>query len=326
MRVAIAVALLVISGCTQTLDAGSTRPQGLLPVDARNPIVLVNDGFIDNWQGEYAVLLANAGGPKLAGIVVNTNKDWPELAPNVAGWRELVAAARASGLRDIPDPIASVNPPLVRPADGDIDATQGNRSEGARFIVDASQRLAFPYRPLVVVTGGALTDVADAYLFDRTVVERVVVVSSLGLQTDSGAGMAGPNGDADPWADAIVASRFRYIQVSAFYEQKLDVPEARFAELPDNPLGARIAAKQPGLFSWPPSSDQVGVLAVGIPEFVTAVDRVTPIGPTPAGATVGPELATDPAGSGWLVTGCDGAAATAKFWELLRALPSTAAP
>jgi hypothetical protein len=325
MRVALAVTL-VISGCTQALDAGANRPRGLLPVDARNPIVLINDGHIDNWQGEYAVLLANGGGPKLAGIVVNTNKDWTDLGSNVAGWRNLVTAARASGLRDLPDPIASVNPPLVRPGNGDIDDTVGNRSEGARFIVDTSKRLGFPYRPLVLVTGGALTDVADAYLYDHTVVDRVVVVSSLGLPNDSGGGMGVPNGDSDPWAGTIVASRFRYIQVSAYYDQKTDIPDARVAELPDNPLGARIAGKQPGVFSWQPSSDQVGVLAVGIPEFVTTVVRVTPAGPTPAGATAGPDLTTDPAGSGWLVTGCDGAAATARLWDLLLALPDTAAP
>jgi len=96
----------------------------------------------------------------------------PTLDANVTGLRDLVLAARESGLRNIPDPIASIGPPLVRPASGEIDATAPNRSEGARFIVDASQRLSLPYRPLVVVTGGALTDVADAYLLDRTVAER----------------------------------------------------------------------------------------------------------------------------------------------------------
>ena len=181
-------------GCSQKLDAGSNRPHGRLPVDERNPIVLLNDGAGDNWQGEYAVLLANGGGPALAGIVVNRSKPWPDLGANVAGWRELVSAARASGLRNIPDPIASVGPPLVRPASGEIDATAPNRSEGALFIVDASKRLSLPYRPLVVVTGGALTDVADAYLINPTVAERVFVVSSLGLVSASGAQMGNPNG------------------------------------------------------------------------------------------------------------------------------------
>ena len=177
----------------------------------------------------------------------------------MAGWRELVSAARDSGLRNIPDPIASVGPPLVRPASGEIDATSPNRSEGARFIVDASKRLGLPYRPLVVVTGGALTDVADAYLLDPTVAERVFVVSSLGVLSASGAQMGNPNGNEDPWADTIVASRLRYVQVSAFYNQLNDVPASSVSRLPANPLGARIAAKQPNLWEWPPASDQVAV-------------------------------------------------------------------
>ena len=77
----------------------------------------------DNWQGEYAVLLANGGGPKLAGIIVNTSGPWPDLDTNMAGWRGLVAAATASGLRNIPDPQSSTGPPLTRPASGQIEDT-----------------------------------------------------------------------------------------------------------------------------------------------------------------------------------------------------------
>jgi hypothetical protein len=315
---------VVIAGCTETLDAGSTGPHGLLPVDERNPIVLVNDGPNDNWQGEYAVLLANGGGPKLAGIVVDASSPWPDIQANIAGWRDLVGAARASGLQNIPDPIASIGAPLVRPASGDISATQPNRSEGARLILDASTRLGLPHRPLVVVTGGALTDVADAYLIDPTVTERVIVVASLGLVTTTGAGMSSPNGELDPWADTIVTARFRYVQVSAFYDQGTDVPASDLAQLPANALGARIAAKQPNLWQWSPASDQVSVLAVGIPGFVTAVQRVTPAGSVAATATAGPDLVNDTNGAGWLVTACDGATATTRLWQLLLGAPTHA--
>jgi hypothetical protein len=314
---AVVVLAGVAGGCTQTLDAGSNRPHGRLPVDERNPLVLVNDGAGDNWQGEYAVLLANGGGPPLAGIVVNRSNSWRDLDANVAGWRELVAAARDSGLRNIPDPIASIGAPLVRPANGDIDATPPNRSEGARFIVDASRRLSLPYRPLVVATGGPLTDVADAYLLDRTVAERVVVVSSLGLVNGSVGSMGLPNGQEDPWADTIVASRLRYVQVSAFYNQLDDVTAANVSRLPANSLGARMAAKQPNLWEWQPASDQVAVVAVGIASFATEVQRVTAGAPVVAGATAGPDLAIDASGAGWLVTGCDGSAPATRLWELL---------
>jgi len=304
-------------GCTETLDAGFDRPHGLLPVDERNPIVLVNDGAYDNWSGEYAVLLAGRGGRQLAGIVVNASSDWPDITKNVGGWRDLVAAATTSGLQNIPDPITSTESPLVMPASGDIDATQPNRSEGALFIVKASMSLGLPYRPLVIATGGALTDVADAYLLDHTVTQRVVVVSSLGGVSESGGNMGSPNGDADPWADTIVAERFRYIQVSAFYDETADVPTASIPQLPNNALGAWIAAKAPNIWQWPPASDQVAVLAAGLPTFATAIESISPAAPAGAGATAGPDLNSDPRGPGWLVTGCDGTAAKNAFWQLL---------
>ena len=52
------------------------------------------------------------------------------------------------------------------PRGGNIDSTEANRSEGARLIVDTAHRLSQPLRPIVVATGGRLTDIADAYLMD----------------------------------------------------------------------------------------------------------------------------------------------------------------
>jgi hypothetical protein len=308
---------LAAGSCAESRNLGTSVPHGRLPIDERNPIVLVNDGAFDNWQGEYAVLLAQSGGPRLAEIVVGNSPAWPEIEPNIAGWRGLVAAASASGLRNIPDPTVSIGAPLVRPANGDIDATAANRSDGARLIVDASARLSVPYRPLVVVTGGRLTDVADAYLIDRTVTERVVVVSALGTRTASGAAMAAPNGEMDPWADTIVTARFRFVQVSAFYDQRMDVPAARLSEIPDSPLRDWIAAKQPGIWDLAEAADQVSVLAAGLPSFAVGVERVSATAPVGAGATAGPDLVTDPDGAAWLVTETASAAATERLWQAL---------
>jgi hypothetical protein len=308
---------VVAAGCTQTFDAGHNEQSGMLPVDQRNPIILLNDGAYDNWSGEYAILLANGGGSPLAEIIVNEDADWPDIQTNVDGYRDLVAAAIASGMKNLPDPIASIGAPLVMPASGDIEDTQANRSEGALRIVATANELGLPYRPVVIATGGALTDVADAYLVDRTVADRVVVVSSLGSATSTGGGMGSPNGNHDPWADFIVASKFRYVQVSAWYDQLTDVPNSSVPTLPNNALGAWIAAKQPNLWQWSPASDQVAVLAVGLPKFATAIQRVSPTGAVDGGATAGPDLTTDQNGSGWIVTGCDGMTATTRFWEIL---------
>ena len=302
--------------CSGTLDAGSDRPRETLPVGPENPVILTNDGPFDNWHGEYAVLLAHAAGPPLAGIVVGTGGLWSDLEANFAGWQELVTSARESGLPNVPDPIRSGSAPLVRPDDGDIDSTAPNDSAGARFIVETSTRLARPGRPIVVATGGRLTDVADAYLVDPTVTERVVVVASLGTGFSDGeqvARMGVPNGEMDVWADAIVVQRFRYVQVSAYYDQLTDVPAERVTDLPDNPLGNWIGAKQPEIFEIPVAADQVSVIALGVPEFTLGVTRVSPAG----SENDQPTLAPDPQGRAWLVTASDGEVATARFWELL---------
>ncbi len=308
----------IAAGCMQSLDAGYNLPHGLLPVDERNPMILVNDGAYDNWFGEYAVLLANGAGSPLVGIIVNEDSDWPDIQTNMNGYRDLIGAARSSGLINLPDPIASIGAPLIMPASGKIEDTLPNRSEGALFIVSASKALSLPYRPLVVATGGGLTDVADAYLVDPTVTQRVVVVSSLGSVTMAGASMGPPNGDGDSWADVIVTSKFRYVQVSAWYDQQTDVPSSSLSTLPNNALGAWIAAKQPNLWQWSPASDQVAVLAAGLPGFATAVTRVSvDASVSDGGATVEPKLAADQVGPDWLVTGCNGAVATNLFWKAL---------
>jgi len=320
----LAASLFLEAACGQTRDLGDTVP-GLLPVNYRNTILFTNDSSVDNWQGEYAILFAHGQGPKLAGIIVNTSGPWPDIEANVAGWRALVNAARMSGMTDVPDPMASVGPPLVRPATGDIDTTAANHSEGANLIIQKSLKFAPPSPPLVVVTGGRLTDVADAYLIDPTVAKRVIVVSSLGTATDTGWVSGRPNGEMDPWADTIVASRFTFVQVSAFYDQTNDIPAARIADLPANPFGAWMAAKAPNVWSDMRAADQVGILAVAVAGFATAAPTVAVAAPTQADAKMGPTLVAKAGGNGQVVTRISTADAVAHVWTLLGD-PKTFAP
>ena len=107
------------------------------------------------------------------------------------------------------------------------------------------------------------------------------------------------------------------MQVSAFYDQTTDVPASRIPDLPSNAFGDWIAAKQPNIFNLDQAADQVGVVAVGIPSFVTAVQKVSAAGLIGAGATAGPDLVADAAGPLLLVTQSQGADATGRFWNLL---------
>jgi hypothetical protein len=315
-RLGLVAAWGLIAACQGSLDAGHDLGEGALPVGPSNSVIVINDGPRDNWHGEYAVLLSQRGGPPLAGIVVVAGGMWFDLDSNLAGWQEFVTVARASGLAGVPDPVRSASPALARPTDDNVDSTTPNDSEGARFIVETSRRLATPARPLVVTTGCRLTDVADAYLIDRTVVDRVVVVASLGTvasNAESVARMGVPNGEMDPWANAIVAEKFRYVQVSAYYDHTLDLPTDRLAELPANSFGDRMRDKRPDILGTALASDQIAVIAVGLPTFVRRVVRHS------AGEWDGNVLTLTPdeGGNIWLVTESDGAAATARLWELL---------
>jgi hypothetical protein len=71
--------------------------------------------------------------------------------------------------------------------------------------------------------------------------------------------------------------------------------------------------KQPTIFDTPLASDQVSVLAVGLPAFARGVVRVAPSGWNGNEPTLAPAAE----GNGWLVTQSDGDAATTHFWRLL---------
>jgi hypothetical protein len=306
--------LLLLAACGGTLDAGKDEPQGLLPVDGRNPTLLIGDGYVDNWQGEYALLYAATERLSLVGIVVDTSPTWTNIDDLMAGWRQMTAAANQSGMKHVPTPMASIGPALVRPADGNIDSTQANDSEGARLIVDASKELSRSYRPLVVLTGCHLTDVADAYLLDPTVVDRVVVVAALGSVTSTGGLMGIANGEMDPWADAIVASKFTYVQVSTYYDPMSDVPADLLPQLPATPFTTWIKNKQPKVWDDLDAADQNAVSALVLPQFVTATQKVTLQAPTSGGL---PSLVKDDGGSILLVTQVSGAIATSTLWQML---------
>lgn len=311
----IGIAQLTLA-CGGQLDAGSDEPHGLLPVDERSPLVLVNDGALDNWQVEYGALLAATGRVKMLGLVVNTNAEYPSLETNVGNFRKLVAAARRSGMRGLPDPTASIAPALVRPNSRRIEDTIPNRSEGARLLIELARAHATAVHPLAIATGGALTDVADAYLLDPSLAERVVVVASLGQSTTAGAVTVDPNGDRDAWATVIVMSRLRYVQVNGYYDQLQDVTDERASELPANAFGEWMAEKRGSVLSKLVACDQVSVLASALPWFASSVTKVR------VDTDDDTLLVNDPSGPIWHVPRCEADRAREELWALLLA-PTT---
>jgi hypothetical protein len=319
---AVCLALLAGAGCDGNLDAGHNTPNEHLPLDPHCPVILDNDSWSDNWAGEEAFLLANSNSITLAGVIVNASKYWPKLGPNLAGWESLVDAARQSGLRNIPDVTVGASATLKVPADRKIDSTTPLHTPGAELIVDLSRRLYLPKQPLLVITGSQLTNIADAYLIDKSVAERVIVVASLGfhLDPDSKTVMTGPNGDLDPWADWIVAQRFTYVQIAVRYDQTAEVTAADVGRLPSNAFGDWMKKKQPNLSANDVAADQLAILAAALPKFVLEVTRSAP--DTSAGFNSppgqGPPLLPDSTGDAWVVTQVEASMARKHLWEMLQ--------
>jgi hypothetical protein len=262
---------------------------------------------------------------KIVGVVVAGSEYWPDLEANLGGWRELITDARQSGLQGLPDPVASAGAQLVVPPDRLVESTRPNRSAGAELILRKSKELGLPGQPLVVLCGTQLTDLADAYLMDPSVAERVVVVAQLGSYSALKASMSSPNGDLDPWADWIVVQHFRYVQVAVAYDQSGDVTADDLTNLPKSPLTTWMATKQASLSKVPKSSDQGPVLAVAEPSFITTVLRS--VVDTSAGfnspAGQGPPLAASAGGSNWLVTEIDATVPRARLWQMLSKLKAS---
>lgn len=311
-RVAVLCCAVATSGCGGRLDAGSDVLHGPLPVDERSAVVVVNDGALDNWHGEYAAILAASGQLELVGLVVNSSSGYPSLETNVTGYRQMFAAARESGMRHLPEPTASVAPALIEPASGSIEDTIPNRSEGARLILAAAAQRGTSVHPLAIATGGALTDVADAYLLDPSLAERAVVVASLGQSEGDGASTFNPNGGHDTWATFIVVSRMRLVQVNGYYDQLLDVPEEQVSELPRNAFGRWMEQKRPELLDLVFACDQVTVLAVALPWFCSGVTQLSVDAADPM------HLVPDPAGQIWHVAQSDSARARSEIWSRLK--------
>ena len=87
--------------------------------------------------------------------------------------------------------------------------------------------------------------------------------------------------------------------------------------LPKNALGDWMRDKQPKLYTIPQASDQIAVLSVALPTFVTAVQRASPDISVPFDDKQGPPLRPDDAGNAWVVKKIDAPLAPTRLWEML---------
>ena len=124
--------------------------------------------------------LASAGDIRLVGIISDYAQDnGPRLAEENWHYQHIIEKARRSGMKNIPNATAGAGTTLTKPASGLIEETVPIDTPGSRLIVQEAKK-ANPQTPLVIVTGGGLTTVADAYLLDHSIADNIVVASLMG--------------------------------------------------------------------------------------------------------------------------------------------------
>ncbi len=283
-----------------------------LGYDHRNPVVYDNDDHRDVYTDEYLLALASAGAIGLPGMVTTYTHDRDEYDEFVDGRREIVAKARRSGMKQLPDPVSGPGRALAKPGDRRPESTEPIDTPGSRLILEQAHA-ASPEIPLVVVCGGPLTAVADAYLLDPSIADRVIVAALLA----SPEGLHGWNCGIDLWAAEIVASRMRLVVFpeSTNTETAARVPKDALSALPECELREwMIEKRHPTNFGpWDRDADGQPAIALMRSDYARAVRRVS------LGGYDGevPRFRDDPNGAITLVTEASADVATEEFFRAL---------
>lgn len=276
----------------------------------QNPVVYLNDYPRAVYTDAYIFALAANKDIDLRGVIssgvdchCSAGDNYPVTnTPEVR--TQWIAASRDAGFQNIPDNVnGTQGPTLVEPDSGVIGDTVRIGSPGSDLILSEASK-ATPDKPLVIIAGGPITTLADAYLADPSISKRVVVSWLVGLDAAS---LDDWNGRADFWATQIVLRSFRVF----VFPTELDpphVPVARMiAEFPDNDL--RKLLLNAGYHKPDYDSDGQPAVVVRLPSFIVSYERRALLD--------GLTMALEPAGNLWVMTRGDGVAAGEEFFRAL---------
>jgi len=235
---------------SQTEPGPTSTPIQRLPsplaVDNTNPFVYLNDIPTDNFNGELALAMASdSDGVQLEGYLHEF--------PNVPWWdskekqtkaenryanhhRIIRKKAAESGFTDLPPAETGVSSRHTKPQSEAIDETAPIGSAATDRIV-AAANAASRENPLVIAAGGPLCSVADAYLTDPSIVDKVVVFCRIRPAID------GWNEFLSGWSLTIVTRKFQTVFCPASGGPLIKKSRVRNA-LPEKPLREYMLSKE----------------------------------------------------------------------------------
>lgn len=322
----LAICLLLLS----FTHASSQSPT--IPFDTTNAVFYDNDDYRDTYTDEYLLSLASAGTIQLKGLVTTYSADSAEYNLFVKGRQQIINKARKSGFMNLPDAIAGPNVTLKRPASNRVEDTKPLNSKAGRAIVKAALA-ATPAKPLVIVAGGQLTSIADAYLQDPAISDHVIVSGIFGARDKT------YNAGLDPWAWTIVLLKFRCLSISDSNSDSLynrvfktacpRTPKKRFAReiqngiLPNTEFYKWMLEKHhprhPASY-MEQDGDTPAAIPIVRPDYVQQIERWRCTGLNENGL---PNLVKDDNGPLYLVISANVSIGTDEFWRAIENRRST---
>jgi hypothetical protein len=211
-----------------SVDAVGLRIEG---VDSTNPVIFDNERWDNGVDNEYIWAKASLGKLDLRGNIVTGDLQAGQnsIAAQTAAAREELRLARLAGMGGIPDFTPGAEARLALPPSGRLEDIKPSPSAGSDLIV-AEARKATPEKPLLVVAGGPLTTVAQAYLTDPSIASRMVVASVFTYNLQS----------RDSTANYLVAKKCRYLQWGRTYTWAGKQDTTRLKDIPLTRMGERL--------------------------------------------------------------------------------------
>ena len=211
------------------LDSGGLQILGL---DSTNPVIFDNEQWDNGPDNEYVWAKASSGSLDLRGNIVT--RDFHKGASQdeqMKKARQELREARMAGFSHLPEMTLGATALLAWPASGNLDSLTPTRSAGSDLIV-AEARKATPDKPLLVVAGGPLTTVAQAWLTDHSIAERMIVAGIYTYQMH-------PD---DTVANYLVARKCRYLQWGRQYIWGGKPDTSLIKSVPPTLMGERVKA------------------------------------------------------------------------------------
>ncbi len=209
--VVLTVALLVLFS-----GAAFAQPQIFTDFFNGKAHIIDNDIMDDAHTVEVVLAGGSSGWLNVKAIVISRwvtfEEKWNAVVQQ--GWGAMIrTAAIKDGLANVPPmyPGAPLHTTFDEriPASGRIEDTVPFKTPAGYKIVEEARKCT-PRNPLIVIVGGRATCVADAYLIDPAIADKVIVAEYLDYIRNDGS-LPGYNVHEDMWAANIVLKHFRVI-------------------------------------------------------------------------------------------------------------------